>query len=252
MTARPLIVVSNDDGIDADGIWHLAAAMRQVGDVVICAPAAEHSGVGAAMTMGDAIQSESVLSRIEGVEAFRIHGTPNDAVRAAFNRHTPRRPSLVVSGVNPGMNLARNSIHSGTIGAAIEGLYRRVPTLAVSAGTDRDASLAAAARVGARIAADLLASGESLLLNVNVPDHPDVELAATRITTIANTIIKRITETTTADGLPRREVEYLDESATQEGTDVWTVRQGQVSVTPISSNLTAFDLLEKVARIVSA
>lgn len=252
MSDRPLIVVANDDGIDADGLWHLAAAMLEIGEVVVCAPALEHSGVGAAMTMGDGIASELAASRIEGVEAFRIHGTPNDAVRAAFNRHTPRRPALVVSGVNPGMNLARNSIHSGTIGAAIEGLHRRVPALAVSAGSARDQSLAAAARVGARVAADLLDSGESLLLNVNVPDHPDVELAATRITTIANTIIRKIEERAGPAGGLERHVEYLDEAATQEGTDVWTVRQGQVSVTPISSNLTAFDLLEKVARIVSA
>ena len=249
---RPLILVSNDDGIASDGLWHLADAMRQIGDVIVCAPALEQSGVGAAMTMGAALDSEPAISRVDGVQAWQVRGTPNDAVRIAFERHVPRRPALVVSGVNPGMNLGRNSIHSGTIGAAIEGLHRRLPALAVSAGSDRDAAFAAAARVAARIAADLLGSGQALLLNVNVPDHPDVELAQTRITTIANTTIKRISEETGPDGLSRRTVEYLDESAAHGGTDVWATRQGQVSVTPLSSNLTAFDLLDTAARIVSA
>jgi len=249
---RPLILVSNDDGIASNGIWQLANALRSLGEVVICAPAFEQSGVGAAMTMGVELDSQRAVSRVDGVQAWQVHGTPNDAVRVAFERHTTRRPALVVSGVNPGMNLARNSIHSGTIGAAIEGLHRRLPALAVSVGSDRDDAFAAAARVGARIAADLLNSGESLLLNVNVPDHPDVELAETRITTIANTIIKRVTEDTGPDGLTRRMVEYLDESAAHEGTDVWTTRQGHVSVTPLSSNLTAFDLLGAAARIISA
>lgn len=253
MTDLPLILVTNDDGIDSDGIWHLADAMRRIGDVVVCAPVQEHSGAGAAKSMEmESLESGPASSRLDGVDAWQVRGTPNDSVFVGFERHAPRRPALVVSGVNPGMNLARNSIHSGTIGAAIEGLHRRVPALAVSAGSEREESLASAARVGARVAAELLRSGQSLLLNVNVPDHPEVELAATRITTIANTVIKRISETSGPDGVPRREVEYLDETATDEGTDVWTVRQGQVSVTPLSSNLTAFDLLDTASRIVSA
>ena len=251
-SARPLILVSNDDGIEAEGLWHLARAMQAHGDVVVAAPAFQQSGAGAAFTIYQELQSERAHSRLEGVEAWRISGTPSDAVTIALHRHVPRHVDLIVSGVNPGPNLGNDVIHSGTVGAAIQGHHRGLPSLAVSLASTDEAYLPAAATVGARIAGELLTSGEALFLNVNVPAHPQAELAETRITTIANTSAERLIEEEGPGGVIRRRLEYRNVDQISEGTDIWAVQQGHVSVSPLTTNLTAFDLIDMTARIVSA
>ena len=253
VTDRPLILVSNDDGIDADGLWALAEAMQSVGEVCVVAPAFEQSGMGTAFTLHRELQSQEARSRLPGVEAWQVDGTPTDAVIIGLRRHVPRRVSLVVSGVNPGPNLGADVIHSGTVGAAMQGHHRDLPAVAVSSLGRSPARLRAAASVGAGIAASLLASGERLFLNVNVPDRPSPELGQAVVTELAPRGVARLIEAETAEGLirPRREYQMEGVEAAS-GLDVWAILQGKISVSPLETDLRARpETAEKARTILS-
>lgn len=178
---RPLILLSNDDGVHARGLAVLGEALSVSADVVVCAPASEQSATSHALTLHRPLR----LSRVgEGV--FALDGTPADCVYVALHSGTrvlPRRPDLVVSGMNHGLNLGSDVFYSGTVAAAREGALRGIPSVAVSA--DLGADRAAAARIGATIALELLAGHDprerAPLLNVNVPPGAGWPIEATRL-----------------------------------------------------------------------
>ena len=120
MNQRPLILVSNDDGVDARGIHALAEGMRLLGDVFVMAPDGPRSGMSSAITTTQPI-TYRVLSEAEGMTICSCSGTPTDCVKLAVSEVLDRKPDLLVSGVNHGGNEALSVHYSGTIGAAIEG-----------------------------------------------------------------------------------------------------------------------------------
>lgn len=237
---RPYILVTNDDGIEAIGLWHLAEALLPFADVMISAPAFNQSGTGTALNLHSDLQTERAHSRLDGVDAFQANGTPADAVGIGLRQHAkPRRVHMIVAGVNPGANMGRDAIHSGTVGAAMQGHHRSMPSVAVSLASTDEKHLPDAAAVGARIAATLWASGQSQFLNVNVPDLPLAELTQMQVTRMAQASTERIVEEKDEHGMIRRRLEYRDDPRVREGTDAWAVRNGIVSVTPIHTDLTA-------------
>jgi 5'-nucleotidase len=176
--ARPLILLSNDDGYRAAGIAILADALARVGQVVICAPETEQSAASHSLSIDRPLR---LVERSPGV--FSVDGTPADCVYVALHagrRVVPCRPDLVVGGLNDGVNLGADAFYSGTVAAAREGALRGVPSLAVSAGAGAD--LQAASALSARIAWAMLQSGtqQELLLNVNFPPGNDWPVRATR------------------------------------------------------------------------
>lgn len=249
MVERPLVLVTNDDGIEADGLWLLAEALLADADVMIAAPAFQQSGSGTAFTLHRELQAERAHSRLEGVDAWQINGTPGDAVVVGLRRYAPRRVKAIVSGVNPGANLGRDAIHSGTVGAAMQGHHRGMPSVAVSLASIEPQHLADAAAVGARITKTLLDSGEAQFLNVNVPPRPLAELQDVRVTTMALLSVERLLEEIDDQGVIHRRVVYRDDVELPEHTDAWAVRQGYVSVTPIGTDLTAHHALDAVRRL---
>ncbi len=248
---RPFILVANDDGIEADGLWYLAEALQEVGEVMVVAPAFQQSGMGTAVTIFRNLQSERAHSRLEGVDAWQVDGTPTDAVIVGLHQHTTRHVDMIVSGVNPGPNMGTDVVHSGTVGAAMQGFQRALPSLAVSLASTEGQYLADAATVGARIAGALWASGRPLFLNVNVPARPLAELVETRVTILARRSSERLVEEVDADGVIRRRLEYVRRSDMPEGTDIWAVNKGLVSVTPLHVDLTAFHALDEARQILS-
>ncbi len=164
---RPLVLLSNDDGYRAEGIQILRDALRDSAEVVVCAPETEQSATSHALTLGRPLRL-----RDHGQSVFSIDGTPADCVYVALHsgaRVLPRRPDLVVSGLNHGLNLGQDVFYSGTVAAAREAALRGYPSLAVSA--SRDSDFVAAAQVVRRLAVATLAEsrGHGLLLNVNFP-----------------------------------------------------------------------------------
>ena len=251
MSQPPLILVTNDDGIDAEGLRLLVQALLPLGEVMVAAPAFQQSGSGTAFTLHRELQSERAHSPVDGVAAWQVSGTPTDAVIIGLRQHAPRRVDMVVSGVNPGPNLGADVIHSGTVGGAMQGFHRGLPSVAVSLASSEPTYLGAAAAVGARIAGALLASGRALFLNVNVPPRPPEELAATRVTTLASRSVERLLDEVTPEGMIQRRLEYVLQANLPEGTDVWAVGHGLVSATPLDPDLTAFHALDEARQLLS-
>jgi 5'-nucleotidase len=124
---RPVILVSNDDGIHAPGIAALASALDKVGEVWVVAPDRERSAVGHALTLHRPLTADQL-----GPRRFAVNGTPSDCVNLAVLGFLPARPVLVVSGINHGTNLGDDVTYSGTVSAAMEGVLLGVPSIAVS------------------------------------------------------------------------------------------------------------------------
>lgn len=175
---RPLILLSNDDGYRAPGIVAAHEALRQWADVVVCAPDAEQSAASHALSINRPLR----LYR-HGDGIFSVDGTPADSVYVAMNLEglLPRRPDLVVSGINHGLNLGRDVFYSGTVAAAREGALSGIVAIAFSAA--RDTELAAAARVTSHIAKTIHESGlgGSRLFNINFPPGSEWDVRPTRL-----------------------------------------------------------------------
>lgn len=175
---RPLVLVANDDGYRARGLRLLAEALRPAADVFVCAPEVEQSAASHALSLHRPLRLFS-----HGERVFSVDGTPADCVYVALHaeqRVMPRRPDVVVSGVNHGVNLGDDVFYSGTVAAAREGALKGIPSLAVSAAAD--AELEAAAALAARLTLALARLGtRPVLVNVNVPKGRDWPLRATRL-----------------------------------------------------------------------
>jgi len=182
MTQRPLILLSNDDGFRAQGLLQMRQALSQVADVVVCAPYTEQSASSHSISL-----TAPLRLREHEPGLFSVDGTPADSVYVALCSHgrvLPRRPDLVVSGINHGLNLAGDVFYSGTVAAAREAALRGFRGLALSAGPAADLAAAAACGVGlmqAFLAEPLPKPGAGVLLNVNFPPGDRWSIRATRL-----------------------------------------------------------------------
>ena len=235
MRGRPLILVSNDDGVGAAGIAAVSSVLAGAGDVWIVAPDGERSSCGHAMTL-----SGPVFCRRAGPRTFEVSGMPGDAVFIAIADLLPRRPDLVVSGINHGPNLGKDVFYSGTVAAAREAAFRGIPAMAVSLVRGSDFSHAAA--IAGRLSAMMLSAGCPFprnrtaggpFLNVNVPQGRPRGASWTRLgrREYGEHVIRRRS--------PRGRAYYWINGGPQgvpsaRLTDIWAVRRGRVSVTPLT------------------
>ncbi len=251
--ARPLILVSNDDGVNAPGIAALAEAMVRLGDVYVVAPLLEQSAVGHAITLRDPVRAFPVDANMGGaIRIYGVQGTPADCVKLAIRELLPREPDLVVSGINQGENTALNVIYSGTVSAATEAAILGVDAVAVSL-CDWDAhDYEASQEIAFTVAEKVLEKGlpPGILLNVNIPLLP---LSAIKGMLITRQARSRWKESFDQRVDPNNRPYYwmtgtfvnLDEG---QNTDIAAVQSGHVSVTPIHYDLTAHDFLEPLSE----
>ena len=136
MANPPLILVTNDDGVHAPGIRALAQALAKIGEVHVVAPDREVSACGQSLTLKHPLRAEQIEPKV-----WSVDGTPADCVNLALVKLLPRRPELVVSGINRGANLGEDIFYSGTVGGAREGTFFGVPSIAMSLATRSDADL---------------------------------------------------------------------------------------------------------------
>ncbi len=171
MSDRPLILVSNDDGITAPGIRALVEAVKQIGEVVIVAPDSPQSGMGHAVTISKPLRLEK--TDIYGdIVSFQCSGTPADCVKLAVDKVLHRKPDLLVSGINHGSNSSINVIYSGTMSAAMEGAIEGIPSVGFSlCDYAYDADFTLAIQIAKRISTNIIQDGlpPGTLLNVNIP-----------------------------------------------------------------------------------
>ncbi|MBE0643192.1 MAG: 5'/3'-nucleotidase SurE [Bacteroidetes bacterium] len=181
---RPLILVSNDDGYDSPGIYALVMSLRRIADVVVVAPATQQSAVGHAITVQTPLRARPI-ERGTHFTGWAVEGTPADSVKLGVSTLLKRKPDLVVSGINHGMNTSINVIYSGTVSAATEGAVLGIPAIAMSlASHSLKADMSAAATFARKIAGEVLTRGlpKGTLLNVNVPDCPADKIKGVAVT----------------------------------------------------------------------
>ncbi len=181
---KPLILVSNDDGYDSPGILALVKALTGFAKVIVVAPATQQSAVGHSITMQMPLRARPI-SRGRDFKGWAVEGTPADSVKLGVSTLLDRKPDLVISGINHGMNTSVNVLYSGTVSAATEGTILGIPSIAIShASHAQDRDLSVAAECARLIARTVLKRGlpKGILLNVNVPDVPPKEIAGIAIT----------------------------------------------------------------------
>jgi len=252
-SSTPLILISNDDGIDAPGIRALAAALDGLGELLVVAPAQEQSAVGHAITVRMPVRAhERTMDVPSGtVRAYAVTGTPADCIKLAVTQLVPRPPALIVSGINRGPNTAVNVIYSGTVSAATEGAILGLDAMAVSLckwEADNALDYEASGRYARRMAERVLAEGlpPGVLLNVNVPPLPYRDIRGVAITRQAKSRWEESFEART-DPLQRPyywlagEFVNLDDG---DNTDIEAIEEGYVSATPLQLDLTAHDHLQ--------
>lgn len=180
---RPLILVTNDDGIHAPGIRCLIEAMLPFGDLVVVAPDKPQSGMGHAITINATLRINRIRNE-KGIVEFSCTGTPVDCVKIAVNKLLPRKPDLCVSGVNHGSNASINVIYSGTMSAAVEGCIEGIPSIGFSLlDHSVEADFSGSAQVVKSVASKVLKEGlpGGYCLNVNIPAVPSENLMGFRI-----------------------------------------------------------------------
>ncbi len=251
------ILVTNDDGIEALGLWALAEAMSRIGPTMVVAPATEQSGVGTSVSIArrSDLTVEEVSSRVAGVTAYSVGGTPTDCVIVAMRQLSPdKRFDVLVSGINPGANVGRDVHFSGTVSATLQGHFRNIASVAVSLvlryrGEEPDYEVAAVAaeHVVRHIAAGNLPVGP--ILNVNVPNVPIEEIRGVVTTRTATVGYIRLANVSSSEGasfaIERRPA---DESQHPEGTDIWAVNANMISITPLKLDPTDHELIADLAE----
>lgn len=172
MNNKPLILITNDDGIHAKGINELAACLRELGDLVVFAPDGPRSGMSGAITSLFPL-TYSLLEEEEGLRVYSCNGTPVDCVKLAVNDVLNRLPDLLVSGINHGGNMSVCVHYSGTLGAAKEGCILGIPSIGISlADYAKEAVFDECCRLGQQLAVRILDEGlpPGTYLNLNVPN----------------------------------------------------------------------------------
>lgn len=236
-----LILLSNDDGIEAAGLAALEAAMADLGEVWTVAPATEQSAKSHALTMHEPLRVTN-----HGERRFAVSGTPADSVYLAAHHLLPRKPDLVVSGINRGSNLSNDVMYSGTVAAAREAASFDIPAVAVSLwARSKDPHWSTAQAVARTVVAEVIRNGlpKGILVNVNVPDLPMIR--GVRVAPLGR---RYYHPTVSVNTDPRGRKYYwiggdhdrFDDSPDSDGP---LCEAGYAVVTPLHMDLTAHELL---------
>lgn len=250
---KPLILLTNDDGFFVETIQVLFRRLRSLGQAFIVAPDREKSASSLAITLRRPLRIHHIKPRIWAVE-----GTPGDCIYFALQKLLPRRPDLVISGINPGPNLGQQDVnYSGTVAGALQGTFLGVPSVAVSMLPDARGRFAVsfAADVVRRIAETILAAGlpAGVTLNVNIPPPPVTGVKVTRLgwkfynpEIIEKKDPRGSSYFWIGTGTPKR--------VGDKDTDVIAAHEGYISLTPLHTDMTAHHALAspKVRRLAKA
>lgn len=248
---KPLILVTNDDGITAPGLRSLVRYMKDIGDVVVVAPDSPQSGMGHAITLDSTLYSKKVTIDLENGanEEYSCSGTPADCVKLALQVLLERRPDICVSGINHGTNSSINVIYSGTMSAAIEAGIEGIPAIGFSlCDYAWEANFTAAGPHIKRIVKEALGHKmpKGVVLNVNIPKIKKINGIKVCRQARANwkeKFDKRVNPMGKDYYWLTGEFELLDKG---EDTDEWALEHGYISVVPTQFDLTAHHAIQDV------
>lgn len=242
------ILLTNDDGIHAQGIHALVKELSSIAEIYLAAPDRERSGTGHSITVFEPIKV--VKTSITGVkQGWIIAGTPVDCVKMAIARLVNEKIDLVVSGINHGSNLGTDVLYSGTVSAAAEGIIMGSPSLAVSLNSQDSFDFDFAAKFTRRVVTLLMQQGieKSTLVNINVPALPEAQIKGVKFTKLGVRNYDNLFEERQD---PRGNTYYwmgggIVQEEQDSESDVFAVDHGFISVTPIHLDLTDYQLISK-------
>ena len=249
MSSRPLILVSNDDGYHAKGINCLIEWVRELGDIIVCAPERARSGFACAFSATTPLTMK-LRRKSEGVEVWSCNGTPVDCVKMALAELCPRKPDLVIGGINHGDNASVNTHYSGTMGVTMEGCMKYIPSMAFSLCDHRDDADFEPMRPYVRqMVQRVLNEGLPLgvCLNINFPlasEFKGVKVCRMAKGTWGNEVTKcrhpRGYDYWWMVGT------YHNDEPDAEDTDNWALNHGYIAITPTQIDVTAYEMLAKM------
>lgn len=251
---KPRILITNDDGIEANGIYALALELRKIGDIIVVAPDRQQSAVGHALTVNAPVRV-TPFHRNGVLFGYAVTGTPADCVKLAVRKLLDHPPDLIISGINHGANTAVNILYSGTVSAATEGMLFGIPSAAISVDTLDEQFDCSCAAYFARIIANFLLTHPlpaGTFLNVNVPALPMEQIKGIRFTRQGTAYwIDDYEELTDPHGQKLFWIKgkYIVPEDDPPDTDDAALQAGYVSVTPIRYQLTDEDLLKTLQEI---
>jgi 5'-nucleotidase len=249
---QPVILITNDDGINAPGISNLIEAVRGLGKIVVVAPDKPQSGMGHAITIGNPLRLHPVHI-FKDVEAWQCSGTPVDCVKLAVDKVLHRKPDLCLSGINHGANHSINVIYSGTMSAAVEAAIESIPSVGFSLlDHSLEADFTASKRYARIVVENMLKSpiDKHLILNVNFPAVPDTLIKGIKICRQAyakyeEDFIERNDPTGRKYYWLTGKFMNFDKG---KDTDVWALENNYVSVVPVQFDLTNYVLKTKLEK----
>jgi len=245
------ILLTNDDGIYAEGIYALWAELSKIGNVTVVAPDSERSAVGHAITMSAPLRVKDAYRRMNYF-GYAVSGTPADCVKIAVLSILKKKPDIVVSGINHGPNVGLSALYSGTVSGATEGAILGMPAIAVSLATFKNPDFSVAASFAAKAAKNVYEKGlpKGTFLNINVPAKSAKQIKGVRITKQGKTPIfekfdKRID--------PHNNTYYWLSGETinlkaDKDSDIIAIKNDYISVTPLQYDLTDRCMINELSK----
>ena len=253
---RPLILVTNDDGITAPGIRNLINFMNEIGDVVVVAPNSPQSGKGHAITINSTLSYEEV--KLDGSQRdYSCSGTPVDCVKIALDKILTRNPDIVVSGINHGSNSSINVIYSGTMSAAVEAGVEGIPAIGFSL---LDYSWEADFRQAKKFIQQIVLKAlenpmpKGIVLNVNIPNIKENEIKGIKVCKQADAKWEEsFDERVNPHGKKYYWLSgYFNNMDASEDADEVALANNYISVVPVKFDLTAYEYMDKLGEFMNS
>lgn len=247
---KPHILITNDDGFKAEGIKHLTDIVSGNYRVTIVAPEYPQSGKSHSITTDRGLRIDT-QETINGIMKYSVHGTPADCVKIAIQCILDDLPDMLISGINDGTNTGNSAFYSGTVGAALEGSFFKIPSIAFSLCTENDK--VKHFRNADSFILDIISKTlntykkTSICFNVNIPNIRAIKgVKVCRQTKGAwkEKFVKTIDEDNIESFWLKGQ--YINEEPNSKDTDEWAIKNGYMSLVPITTDLTNFDVLNKI------
>jgi len=247
---KPVILITNDDGIHAPGLRYLIETMRPLGNIVVIAPDKPQSAMGHAVTIQSPLRIHTITKSTSYSE-YSCNGTPADCVKLGEKVILRGKPNLIVSGINHGSNASINILYSGTMAAVIEGAMENVPSIGFSLNDyTHDADFSHCGKIITSLATQVLGNGlpDGICLNVNIPAMNGSPISGIRVTRQAKAFWKENFDERIDPH--QRDYYWLQgefvTTDTNDDNEYWAINNNYVSVVPVQIDLTAHHMISEI------
>ncbi len=243
------ILLTNDDGVYAEGILVLARVLIKSGhQVTIVAPDRERSAAGHSITIRDPLRTDEVNLGVPGLFSYKVTGTPADSVKLGIEKLINYSPDMIISGINDGPNLGYDVLYSGTVSAAVEGWMMGYNSLAVSLARKEERNFVYAASYIEKFLSKVteMFVKKPVLLNINIPDLPEEQIKGVMVTKLGTSLYEDTFEER-IDPMGKKYYWLTGGGGRKErdvNTDIWALKNNNISITPLKLELTDNEMVK--------